>query len=99
MRTGGSRASLLRRDARGYFPTPRNRKQSHFKATWETRYPRNERFNRTLREEFLEAGNAYDDPDVFNRGLTAWLVEYTAHRPTRRSAMCHQCLSSSGTQK
>jgi transposase InsO family protein len=41
----------------------------------------NERFNRTVREEFLEEGNAYDDPEVFNRHLALWLVEYNAHRP------------------
>jgi transposase InsO family protein len=69
--------------------------QGHFKATCEklgipqyhsrVKTPKdnatNERFNRTLREEFVEAGNAYDDPAVFNRWLTDWLVEYNAHRP------------------
>lgn len=47
----------------------------------------NERFNRTLREEFVENGNGYGDPDVFNRHLTPWLVEYNAHRPHQTVGM------------
>lgn len=43
--------------------------------------PRNERFNRTLREEFLRFGNYVSDTSVFNRRLTEWLVEYNAVRP------------------
>src|SRR5262249_51800707 len=40
-----------------------------------------ERFNRTLQEEFISRGNGYDDPVIFNRKLTEWLVEYDFHRP------------------
>ena len=43
--------------------------------------PSNERFNRTLKEEFLYWGNFHTDPKVFNRRLTDWLVEYNAIRP------------------
>lgn len=43
--------------------------------------PDNERFNRTLREEFLEEGNFHPDPEVFNPRLTEWLVEYNFIRP------------------
>lgn len=41
----------------------------------------NERFNRTLEEEFLELGNFNTDPEIFNPRLTEWLVEYNFHRP------------------
>lgn len=40
-----------------------------------------ERFNRTLQEEFIEQGNAYPNPTIFNRKLTDWLIEYDFHRP------------------
>jgi len=40
-----------------------------------------ERFNQTLRHEFLEAGNMHDDPQIFNQKLTEWLVEYNFKRP------------------
>lgn len=43
--------------------------------------PKNERFNRTLKEEFLQFGNYHADPAVFNPKLTEWLVEYNAVRP------------------
>jgi len=43
--------------------------------------PSNERFNRTLRDEFLSWGNFHPDPVVFNKKLTDWLVEYNAIRP------------------
>ena len=43
--------------------------------------PKNERFNRTLKEEFLRFGNYTSDVPVFNRHLTEWLVEYNAVRP------------------
>ena len=43
--------------------------------------PDNERFNRTLQEEFIQLGNFTPDPLVFNRKLTEWLVEYNFHRP------------------
>lgn len=43
--------------------------------------PNNERFNRTLQEEFIDLGNFHSDPDVFNRNLTEWLIEYNFIRP------------------
>ncbi len=43
--------------------------------------PSLERFNRTLKEEFLRQGNFHSDPSVFNPKLTEWLVEYNAVRP------------------
>lgn len=43
--------------------------------------PNNERFNRTLQEEFIQLGNFHSDPVVFNRKLTEWLIEYNFHRP------------------
>ena len=43
--------------------------------------PSNERFNRTLKDEFLYWGNYHPDPTVFNKRLTEWLVEYNAIRP------------------
>jgi putative transposase len=43
--------------------------------------PSNERFNRTLKEEFLYWGNFHPDPTIFNQRLTKWLVEYNAIRP------------------
>ena len=41
----------------------------------------NERFNRTLQEEFVEMGNMYTDPAIFNQKLTEWLIEYNFRRP------------------
>lgn len=41
----------------------------------------NERFNRTLQEEFMNLGNMTNDTIVFNRNLTEWLVEYNFRRP------------------
>lgn len=43
--------------------------------------PDNERFNRTLQDEFLCMGNMVTDPIEFNRRLTEWLVEYNFRRP------------------
>jgi len=43
--------------------------------------PVNERFNRTLQEEFVQLGNMTDDCAVFNRRLTEWLIEYNFRRP------------------
>ena len=40
-----------------------------------------ERFNRTLKDEFISMGNLTADCDVFNRKLTDWLIEYNFHRP------------------
>jgi len=41
----------------------------------------NERFNRTLQEEFISQGNFTPDIQQFNRNLTEWLVEYNFRRP------------------
>jgi transposase InsO family protein len=41
----------------------------------------NERFNRTLKEEFLRQGNFYLNLQKFNQVLTEWLVEYNFQRP------------------
>ena len=43
--------------------------------------PFDERFNRTLREEFIDLGNLTCDCDIFNKRLTEWLIEYNFHRP------------------
>lgn len=40
-----------------------------------------ERFNRTLKDEFLQMGNLTPDAEIFNRNLTEWLVEYNFKRP------------------
>lgn len=41
----------------------------------------NERFNRTLEEEFIQMGNRVLDLNEFNRRMTEWLVEYNFRRP------------------
>ena len=41
----------------------------------------NERFNRTIQDEFINLGNFDPDPIIFNRNLTEWLVEYNFKRP------------------
>lgn len=43
--------------------------------------PNNERFNRTLQEEFIDLGNFHSDPEIFNRRMTEWLIEYNYQRP------------------
>ena len=43
--------------------------------------PFDERFNRTLQDEFIALGNMTSDCDVFNRKLTDWLIEYNFKRP------------------
>lgn len=43
--------------------------------------PVNERFNRTLEEEFIDLGNFDPDPVQFNRKLTEWLIEFIFIRP------------------
>jgi len=37
-----------------------------------------ERFNRTLKEEFIQLGNLTYDCDIFNKRLTEWLIEYNS---------------------
>lgn len=41
----------------------------------------NERFNRTLQDEFISMGNLTFDTTLFNRRLTEWLIEYNFRRP------------------
>jgi transposase InsO family protein len=43
--------------------------------------PQNERFNRTLQEEFIQNGNFSTNTTIFNKKLTQWLIEYNFHRP------------------
>ena len=43
--------------------------------------PVDERFNRTLKDEFIDMGNMTNDVTEFNRRLTEWLIEYTFVRP------------------
>lgn len=43
--------------------------------------PDNERFNRTLQEEFINMGNMTDDTELFNQKLTEWLIHYNFQRP------------------
>ena len=44
-------------------------------------HPVNERFIRTIHEEFVNLGNMTDDTVLFNRNLTEWLIEYNFVRP------------------
>jgi len=43
--------------------------------------PVDERFNRTLKEEFIQLGNYTDNVIIFNQRLTEWLIEYNFVRP------------------
>ena len=43
--------------------------------------PFDERFNRTVQDEFIAMGNMTTDCAVFNRRLTEWLIEYNFKRP------------------
>lgn len=43
--------------------------------------PVDERFNRTLQDEFIALGNMTADCRIFNRRLTEWLIEYNFKRP------------------
>ena len=56
-------------------------KQYHSRVRTPTDNPNNERFNRTLQEEFIQLGNFHSDPETFNRKLTEWLIEYNFQRP------------------
>src|SRR6185369_10038065 len=40
-----------------------------------------ERFNRTLKEEFLRLGNFTSDLTELNRRLSKWLLKYNYYRP------------------
>ena len=41
----------------------------------------NEKFNQTLKQEFIDLGNLTYDVNIFNRNLTEWLIEYNFKRP------------------
>lgn len=41
----------------------------------------NERFNKTLQEEFIALGNMTNDTKCFNQKLTEWLIHYNFQRP------------------
>lgn len=43
--------------------------------------PVNERFNKTMQDEFIDLGNMTDDIKIFNQNLTEWLVHYNFERP------------------
>jgi transposase InsO family protein len=43
--------------------------------------PIDERFNGTLKREFLRLGNFHPDPVQFNQNLTEWLITYNFVRP------------------
>jgi len=43
--------------------------------------PVNERFNRTLQDEFVALGHLTNDTERFNRELLPWLIEYNFVRP------------------
>ncbi len=43
--------------------------------------PVNERFNRTIQEEFVNCGNFTPNVIQFNTNLTEWLIEYNFYRP------------------
>lgn len=43
--------------------------------------PVDERFNKTIKEEFIQLGNYTDDVVTFNHNLTEFLIEYTFVRP------------------
>ena len=65
--------------------------------------PVNERFNGTLKREFLRRGNFHLNPVIFNRNLTEWLITYNFVRPhqalgyetpwefTSRTQKCYLC--------
>lgn len=54
-----------------YFSRPHTPKDNAF----------DERFNRTLQDEFISLGHLTNDCGIFNRELTEWLIEYNFHRP------------------
>lgn len=62
---------LQRREMQRYFSRVRTPKDNPF----------NERFNRTLKDEYLELKPFRYDLEEFNRDLTEWLIEYNFRRP------------------
>lgn len=65
------REACLRLRIEHYFSRPRTPQDNAF----------DERFNRTLQEEFVKMGNMMTDCEGFNRKLTEWLIEYNFRRP------------------
>lgn len=65
------RETIIKLDLNHWWSRPRTPKDN----------PSNERFNRTLREEFLNQGNFNKDVDIFNKRITDWLIEYNSIRP------------------
>lgn len=53
----------------------------HSRARTPKDNPVNERFNRTLQEEFIALGNMTDNTKIFNQKLTEWLIHYNFQRP------------------
>ena len=43
--------------------------------------PVNERFNRTLEDEFVSMGKFHENPEICNHRLTEWVIEYNFKRP------------------
>jgi len=39
----------------------------------------NERFNQTIKYEFIKLGNFTPDIEKFNQSVTEWLIEYNFH--------------------
>jgi len=58
-----------------------NIEQYHSRVRTPKDNPDNERFNQTLQTEFINFGNFNTNPDIFNKDLTEWLIEYNFHRP------------------
>jgi transposase InsO family protein len=65
------KAACLKLDIKQYYSRVKTPKDN----------PDNERFNRTLEEEFIQLGNFHSDPVIFNQRLTEWLIEYNFRRP------------------
>jgi transposase InsO family protein len=65
------RQSCLKLGLERYYSRPRTPKDN----------PVNERFNRTLEDEFIKLGNYTPDIVQFNKKLTEWLIEYNFKRP------------------
>jgi transposase InsO family protein len=63
--------SCLKLNINRYYSRPRTPKDN----------PVNERFNRTLEDEFINLGNYTSNVIQFNKNLTEWLIEYNFKRP------------------
>lgn len=63
--------ACLKMELARYYSRPRTPKDN----------PVNERFNRTLQDEFINLGNFTTDVVCFNQNLTEWLIEYNFRRP------------------